>query len=93
VGPAGVPGHAWTPQGGCVLPLGSGDSGTFDRARLTPPTSRFVAPAPILPDLPLPVTLHLSPPPRVCLQEQDFVLLFLIGSGEPGFFPERLWAL
>ena len=48
---------------GVSSPVGSDDSGTFDRARLAPPTSRFVAPAPVLPDLPLPVTLHLSPPP------------------------------
>lgn len=78
---------------GVSSPLGSGDSGTFDRAQLAPPTSRFVAPAPVLPDLPLPVTLHLSPPPRVYLQEQASVLLFLLGSGEPSFFPERLQAL
>lgn len=66
---------------GVFSPLGSGDSGAFDRAQLAPPASRFTAPAPIRPDLPLPVTLHLSPPPRVCRQEQAFVLFFLISSG------------
>lgn len=75
------------PQGGCVLPTWVSDSGAFDRARSPHPQAGSGLPAPIRPDLPLPVTLHLSPPPRVCRQA-GFCAFVSISSGAQ-FLPQR----